>query len=73
MISAFFGNITYVAPKVPTLYSVLSTGEDAVNPLVYGEFSHSFVLDHQQIVEIVVNNHGNYLETLPRSIMLTIF
>jgi iron transport multicopper oxidase len=73
MISAFFGNITYVAPKVPTLYSVLSTGEDAVNPLVYGEFSHSFVLDHQQIVEIVVNNHGNYLEVLSRSIMLTIF
>jgi iron transport multicopper oxidase len=58
VISAFFQNITYVAPKVPTLYTVMSTGADAANPLVYGEFSHSFVLDHNQIIEIVVNNHG---------------
>jgi hypothetical protein len=56
--SAFFNNITYTPPKVPTLYSVISTGEDAVNSLVYGEFSHSFVLDHLQTIEIVVNNHG---------------
>jgi iron transport multicopper oxidase len=43
---------------VPTLYTVMSTGADATNPLVYGEFSHSFVLEKDQIVEIVVNNHG---------------
>ena len=36
----------------------MSTGDDAVNSLVYGEFSHAFVLDHLQTVEIVVNNHG---------------
>jgi iron transport multicopper oxidase len=62
LISAFFKNITYVPPKVPTLYTVMSTGEDAVNPLVYGEFSHSFVLDKDQIVEIVVNNLGKYFD-----------
>jgi hypothetical protein len=56
--SAFFNNITYTAPKVPTLYSVMTTGEDAVNAAVYGEFSHSFVLEHQQVIEIVVNNLG---------------
>jgi hypothetical protein len=56
--SAFFKNITYVAPKVPTLYTVLTTGADAVNPLVYGEFSHPFVLEKDHIIEIVVNNLG---------------
>lgn len=36
----------------------MSTGENASNPAVYGEFSHPFVLEHNQIVEIVVNNLG---------------
>lgn len=36
----------------------MTTGEDAINPLVYGEFSHSFVLDRHQIIDIVVNNLG---------------
>lgn len=56
--SAFFQNITYVPPKVPTLYTVMTTGEDAANPLVYGEFSHSFVLEKDQTIDIVVNNNG---------------
>lgn len=56
---AFFNNISYTAQKVPTLYTVMSTGADATNPLVYGEFSHPFVLDHMQVVEIVVNNHDS--------------
>lgn len=38
----------------------MSTGKDAANPAVYGEFSHSFVLDRNQIIEIVVNNHGEF-------------
>jgi iron transport multicopper oxidase len=38
----------------------MTTGEDAINPMVYGEYSHSFVLGHNQIIEIVVNNHGKY-------------
>lgn len=28
-----------------------------MNPLVYGEYTHPFVLDKDEIVEIVVNNH----------------
>ncbi|KAH7413299.1 Cupredoxin [Cadophora sp. MPI-SDFR-AT-0126] len=74
---AFFNNITWVKPKVPTLYTVMSTGEAATNPLVYGEFSHSFVLDRHQVVEIVVNNldsgkhpfhlHGHNFQTIVRS------
>jgi iron transport multicopper oxidase len=39
----------------------MTTGEDAINPLVYGEFSHSFVLDKDQVIEIVVNNKGKSL------------
>ncbi|RDW95275.1 hypothetical protein BP5796_01038 [Coleophoma crateriformis] len=73
---AFFNNITYTAQKVPTLYTALTTGEDAVNPAVYGEFSHSFVLGHNQVIEIVVNNldtgkhpfhlHGHAFQAIAR-------
>jgi hypothetical protein len=54
--SAFFNDITYVAPKVPTLYSVLTTGDAATNPAVYGRDTHTFVLEQGQVVEIVLNN-----------------
>lgn len=53
-----FNNISYVPQKVPTLYTALTAGEDATNPAVYGEFSHSFVLGHQEVIEIVLNNQG---------------
>jgi iron transport multicopper oxidase len=39
----------------------MTTGEDATNPMVYGEFSNSFVLGHNQIIQIVVNNHGKHV------------
>ncbi|KAM7184643.1 Cupredoxin [Naviculisporaceae sp. PSN 640] len=53
---AFFNNITYVSPKVPSVYTALSAGELATNPAVYGEYTHPFVLEKDQIVELVVNN-----------------
>jgi iron transport multicopper oxidase len=55
---AFFNNITYTAPKVPILYTAMTTGQEAENPLVYGEFVHPFVLKKDQVIEIVVNNIG---------------
>ncbi|KAE9372214.1 multicopper oxidase [Stipitochalara longipes BDJ] len=74
---AFFENISYVSQKVPTLYTVMSTGEDATNPAVYGEFSHSFVLGHNQINQIILNNidsgkhpfhlHGHNFQVIARS------
>ncbi|KAF1739425.1 Iron transport multicopper oxidase FET3 [Beauveria bassiana] len=74
---AFFNNITYQSPKVPTLYSVLSSGEQAVNPTVYGEYTHPFVLAKDEIVQIVVNNldtgrhpfhlHGHHFQAVHRS------
>ncbi|KAI1826942.1 multicopper oxidase [Xylaria intraflava] len=74
---AFFNNITYKSPKVPTLYTALSAGELATDPTVYGTYTHSFVLEQGQTVQIVVNNldtgrhpfhlHGHNFQALYRS------
>jgi iron transport multicopper oxidase len=53
---AFLNNITYTAPKVPTLFSVMSSGDLATNSEIYGEFTHPVVLEHNQVVQIVLNN-----------------
>ncbi|KAM5356679.1 hypothetical protein ACJ41O_003325 [Fusarium nematophilum] len=74
---AFFNNITYRAPKVPTLYTVMTSGDEAANPLIYGTYSHSFVLKKDEIVQVVLNNkddgrhpfhlHGHHFQVLHRS------
>lgn len=74
---AFFNNITYVGAKVPTLYTALNAGEHATDPTVYGEFTHSFVLKKNEIVQLVVNNldsgrhpfhlHGHAFQAIYRS------
>ncbi|AOA62477.1 Ferro-O2-oxidoreductase [Komagataella phaffii CBS 7435] len=73
---AFFNNLTYVAPKVPVLGTVFSAGEDAINPLVYGSNTNSFVLEKDEVIEIVLNNldtgkhpfhlHGHVFQTVVR-------
>jgi iron transport multicopper oxidase len=75
--SAFFNNITYKPPVVPTLYTVMSAGEQAVDSRVYGDYTHSFVLEKDQVVQIVVNNddpgkhpfhlHGHAFQVIWRS------
>lgn len=74
---AFFNNITYKAPKVPTLYTALSAGDMATNPEVYGSYTHSFVLEKDEIVQINLNNldpgrhpfhlHGHNFQALHRA------
>lgn len=74
---AFFNDITYVRPKVPTLYTALTTGEFADDAAVYGVNAHAFVLEHMAIVDIVLNNmdpgkhpfhlHGHNFQTIHRS------
>ncbi|OAF62280.1 hypothetical protein VC83_01092 [Pseudogymnoascus destructans] len=74
---AFFNNITYKPPKVPTLYTVLTSGLTATNPAIYGQYTQPFVLAHNQIVDIVVNNndpgkhpfhlHGHAFQAIWRS------
>ncbi|RMZ85754.1 hypothetical protein DV737_g470, partial [Chaetothyriales sp. CBS 132003] len=54
---AFFNNITYVKPVVPTLYTVLSSGDMVTNAAIYGEHTNTFLLSHLEVVQIVVNNH----------------
>ncbi|KIW89908.1 uncharacterized protein Z519_09337 [Cladophialophora bantiana CBS 173.52] len=53
---AFFNGITYVRPKVPSLYTALTTGALAANAEVYGVNTHAYVLGHNEVVEIVLNN-----------------
>ncbi|KAL9572610.1 hypothetical protein ACKAV7_003443 [Fusarium commune] len=74
---AFFNNITYRAPKVPTLYTALTSGKQATNPQIYGMYTHSFVLEKDEIVQLVINNrddgrhpfhlHGHHFQVLHRS------
>ncbi|KAF7520062.1 hypothetical protein G7054_g12891 [Neopestalotiopsis clavispora] len=74
---AFFNDITYTAPKVPTLFTALSAGENATDPTVYGYYTQPFVLDYQNTIDIVLNNddtgkhpfhlHGHTFQVIYRS------
>ncbi|KAH7361463.1 iron transport multicopper oxidase FET3 [Plectosphaerella cucumerina] len=75
---AFFNDLTYVAPKVPSLYSALTVGkEHAANPKVYGTNTISHVLNHNEVIQIVLNNgddgthpfhlHGHNFQLVHRS------
>lgn len=73
---AFFNNITYTTPKVPTLLTVLSAGQDALNPFIYGTNTNTFVLKKGEVVDLIVNNqdtgkhpfhlHGHVFQTILR-------
>lgn len=54
---AFFNNVTYVHPKVPTLGTALSAGDLATDPRIYGDNINVFVLDKDEVVEVVLNNY----------------
>ena len=74
---AFFNDITYVPPKVPTLFTALTTDITASNATIYGEATNPFVLEKGQVVEIILNNddpgkhpfhlHGHSFQTVVRS------
>ncbi|RLV94098.1 Iron transport multicopper oxidase FET3 [Spathaspora sp. JA1] len=73
---AFFNNITYVHAKVPSLLTALSAGEFASNSLVYGSNTNAFVLQPNDVVDVVLNNldsgrhpfhlHGHVFQLLER-------
>lgn len=73
---AFFNNLTYTPAKVPTLLTVLAAGDNAVNPAVYGSNTHSFVLQANETVDIILNNedtgrhpfhlHGHAFQVISR-------
>ena len=74
---ALLNNISYTPAKVPTIFSVLSSGSLATNSLVYGEFTHPLVLNHNDVVEVILNNndggshpfhlHGHVFQLLDRA------
>ncbi|KAK5161524.1 FET Ferroxidase [Cryomyces antarcticus] len=74
---AFFNDVTYVRPKVPTLYTALSTGASATDVTVYGGNTNAFVLAKDEVIEIVLNNddpgkhpfhlHGHNFQAVLRS------
>ncbi|RMZ84783.1 hypothetical protein DV737_g886, partial [Chaetothyriales sp. CBS 132003] len=54
---AFLNNISYTAAIVPTVLTVLSSGDLCTNEVIYGEFTQPVVLEHNQVVQIVLNNN----------------
>lgn len=74
---AFFNGITYVRPKVPTLYTALSAGDLANNATIYGINSNPYILEHNDVIEIILNNndtgkhpfhlHGHAFQAAARS------
>ena len=56
MKSAFFNDVTYVRPKIPALYTALSTGSSANDPRIYGANANAFVLKKDDVIEIVLNS-----------------
>lgn len=53
---AVINNNTYIAPKVPAMFTALTTGQAAVDPVVYGNTTNSFVLNHLDMIWLVINN-----------------
>ena len=55
---AFFNNLTWTAPVVPTLYTVLSAPPSMLNDArIYGSNTNTYVLPHMAVVELILNNH----------------
>jgi iron transport multicopper oxidase len=53
---AIINNNSYVGPNVPAIFTSLTTGNDADNPDVYGDTTNTFVLNHLDMVWLVINN-----------------
>ncbi|EED19078.1 laccase, putative [Talaromyces stipitatus ATCC 10500] len=59
-----FNNITYITQRVPSLYTALSGGLYALNPIVYGNHSNAFVLNLNDIVETTIYNYDTGLHPI---------
>ncbi|ETI29394.1 hypothetical protein G647_01847 [Cladophialophora carrionii CBS 160.54] len=74
---AFLNDITYTAPKVPTLYTVMSSSGLATNADIYGDYTHPMVLKKNDVVQLVLNNadggshpfhlHGHNFQVIDRA------
>ncbi|QDS76429.1 hypothetical protein FKW77_004286 [Venturia effusa] len=51
--------VTYLMPKVPSLYTALSVdGNEAQNESIYGDHVNPHVIEYNDIVEVVLNNRN---------------
>ena len=75
---AFFNDISYQAPQVPTLFTALNANSAAVvEPLTYGRNVNPFVIKKGQVIQLIINNfdggphpfhlHGHDFQVLYRS------
>jgi iron transport multicopper oxidase len=73
---AFINDKPFVPQKVPTLYTAKTTGQDALNPAIYGQIN-PFIVKKGEVVELVVNNlqtfaqhpfhfHGHHFQVCAR-------
>ena len=54
---ATFNNVSYTAPVIPTLLTALSAPQNyATDATIYGTSTNSFVLGHNNMVQIILNN-----------------
>lgn len=51
-----FNNIVYHTPLVPSIFSAMSLGQQALDQGPYGSTTNSKVLPHLAMVEIIINN-----------------
>ncbi|KZT59090.1 multicopper oxidase [Calocera cornea HHB12733] len=51
-----FNNLTYDMPPVPSIFTQLSMGSNAVNPAIYGAQTNAFVLNYLDNVELNLYN-----------------
>lgn len=55
-----FNGQSYVAQKVPTMFTALTAPADVVmNPTIYGRASNPFVIPFNAVVEVNINNHDS--------------
>ncbi|KAI1650114.1 Cupredoxin [Daldinia loculata] len=72
---ACFNDTTYIAQKVPALYTAASLGENNTETAAYGQVN-AFIVEYGEILEIIVNNnndaihpfhlHGHQFQVLAR-------
>ena len=51
-----FNNNTFIAPLVPSIFTMMSEGEKALDPLYYGPNAHAIVSKHLDVVEFMLYN-----------------
>ncbi|KAJ2086269.1 ferroxidase fet3 [Coemansia sp. RSA 986] len=55
----YLNNITFRMPNVPTLYSALTMEGLAMDPQIYGPQTNALVLQHNEVVELLIHNPSN--------------